>query len=291
MSHAFERLAREEEDENIKKLADEKSVAMLAIIAPHVPYRISPRRVVYVELGTPEEFGIETFILKAKERGIRKLYLLLHSPGGGVSSAYVIAKALRKNFDDITVFIPQLAASGATLIAIAANRIVMGEISRVSPIDVLIWEDEGMKSALSLVKSFARLESRFERTPLEDISYPYRHLIESIKPEELERMHGVLTEVESYAHELLKMANYEENKAKEIAETLVYGFHIHFEVVSYERLREMGLNVVWYEDRREEWGVMRYWLGKYILEENPIHHIVYVFPSEGGISNEAGEGD
>jgi len=59
--------------------------------------------------------------------------LLLHSYGGGVDSAYMIAKTLRKNFSKIRVYIPHVAASGATLIAISADEIVMGEISRLSP--------------------------------------------------------------------------------------------------------------------------------------------------------------
>jgi ClpP class serine protease len=45
----------------------------------------------------------------------------------------MIAKTLRKNFSKIRVYIPHVAASGATLIAISADEIVMGEISRLSP--------------------------------------------------------------------------------------------------------------------------------------------------------------
>ncbi|MCS7366255.1 MAG: hypothetical protein NDF52_00035 [archaeon YNP-WB-062] len=66
-------------------------------------------------------------------RDNRTLELLLHSYGGGVDSAYMIAKTLRKNFSKIRVYIPHVAASGATLIAISADEIVMGEISRLSP--------------------------------------------------------------------------------------------------------------------------------------------------------------
>ncbi len=60
---------------------------------------------------------------------------MLQSYGRDVNSAYTIAKVLRKNFKNITVFVPQIAASGATLIAISADKIVMGELSKLSPID------------------------------------------------------------------------------------------------------------------------------------------------------------
>lgn len=281
MSGLYEIVTREEADKDILDFATSKNVAMLAIIAPYVPYRVSPERVVRAELGPPEELGIENFILKAKENGIDKLYLLLHSSGGGVSSAYMIGKALRKNFKEITAFIPQIAASGATLIAITANKIVMGEISRLSPIDVQLWSNDEMRSALALVRSFVKLEKKFERTPIEDISYPYRHLIESIDPEELERMSGILGEVEEYAFEFLSKAGYPEDKAREIAEKLVYGFHSHYEVIDFDKAKKLGLNVEWYENRKDEWDIMRKWLGKYLLEEAPIHHIVYAFPRRG----------
>ena len=61
----------------------------------------------------------------------------------------------------------------------------------------------------------------------------------------------------------------------------------HFEVIDYEKAKDLKLKVVWYRERREEWDIMRRWLGKYILEESPIHHIAYVFPSRG----EGGEGE
>jgi len=75
----------------------------------------------------------------------------------------------------------------------------------------------------------------------------------------------------------MKLAGYKE-KAGEIAETLVYGFPSHYEVIDYDRAKQLGLKVTWYENRIEEWKTMRRWLGKYILEEAGIHHIVYTLP-------------
>ncbi|MHA1593525.1 MAG: SDH family Clp fold serine proteinase [Candidatus Baldrarchaeia archaeon] len=277
-SGVFEGLIREEDNKEIIEFGKSDDAALLAIIAPHVPYRVSPERVVSVELGDAEEFAVEAFILRAKEIGVKKLYLLIHSPGGGVSSAYIIAKALRKNFEYLRVYVPQVAASGATLIAISGNEIIMGEISRLSPIDVLMWSGDRIKSALALLRSFYKLEEKYERTPPQDIPYPSRHLIESIDPEELERMTGILREVETYAMDLLTKAGYPSDKAKSIAEKLVYGFHSHYEVIDYEKAGKLGLNVKWYEDYREDWVKIKRWLGKYILEESPIHHVVYVLP-------------
>jgi hypothetical protein len=68
--------------------------------------------------------------LKAKT-----LDLVLHSPGGSPEAAEGIVTYLRSKFEDIRVIVPQAAMSAATMIACAANRIVMGKHSFLGPID------------------------------------------------------------------------------------------------------------------------------------------------------------
>ena len=55
------------------------------------------------------------------------LDLVLHTPGGLVLAAYQIAHAIRLHQGKITVFVPHYAMSGGTLIALAADEIVMEE--------------------------------------------------------------------------------------------------------------------------------------------------------------------
>jgi len=53
--------------------------------------------------------------------------LIIHTPGGLVLAASQIARALRAHEGKITVFIPHYAMSGGTLIALAADEIVMDQ--------------------------------------------------------------------------------------------------------------------------------------------------------------------
>ena len=268
-----------EDDKEIGEFSSQENAAFLAIISPHIPYRMSPSRSLRAELGTPEEFAVESFIEKAKENGINdKLHLLLHSYGGDVNSAYIIAKVLRKNFNEIVVFIPQIAASGATLIAIAANAIVMGELSRVSPIDPIIYTPRGRESSLATVRGFDKLNRRFERTYREDIPYPYQHLIETVDLTMYEERVGYLDMVKKYAKELLELAGYDESKSEKISKELVFGYPAHYYTIDFDKARELGLAVKSYTQFAGEWKIMRKWLGKYILEESAIHHVMYVFP-------------
>jgi hypothetical protein len=64
------------------------------------------------------------------------LDLILHSPGGSIEAAEAFVTYLRSKFtDDICVFVPQQAMSAATMIACAANTIVLGKHSFLGPTD------------------------------------------------------------------------------------------------------------------------------------------------------------
>jgi ClpP class serine protease len=74
--------------------------------------------------------------------------LVLHTPGGLVLAALQIAKAVREHKGKVTVFVPHYAMSGGTLIALAADEIVMCEHSVLGPIDPQL----GDSPAASLIK-------------------------------------------------------------------------------------------------------------------------------------------
>lgn len=61
--------------------------------------------------------------------------IILHTPGGLVLAAEQIARALRDHPGRVTVFVPHYAMSGGTLIALAADEIVMDEHAVLGPVD------------------------------------------------------------------------------------------------------------------------------------------------------------
>jgi ClpP class serine protease len=63
------------------------------------------------------------------------LDLILHTPGGLVLAAGQIAHALHYHKGKVTVFVPHYAMSGGTLIAMAADEIIMGANAVLGPID------------------------------------------------------------------------------------------------------------------------------------------------------------
>lgn len=61
--------------------------------------------------------------------------LILHTPGGLVLAAEQIAYALCKHPAKVTVFVPHYAMSGGTLIALAADEVVMDDNAVLGPVD------------------------------------------------------------------------------------------------------------------------------------------------------------
>src|ERR1700694_5858976 len=68
------------------------------------------------------------------------LDLVLHTPGGLVLAALQIARAVRGHKGKVTVFVPHYAMSGGTLIALAADEIVMSLHAVLGPIDPQVGE-------------------------------------------------------------------------------------------------------------------------------------------------------
>ena len=64
------------------------------------------------------------------------LDLILHTPGGNTAATESIVHYLRAIFgNDIRAFIPQMAMSAGTMIALSCKEIVMGKQSNIGPID------------------------------------------------------------------------------------------------------------------------------------------------------------
>src|SRR5437588_5636513 len=105
-------------------------------------------------LGVPVVGSISIDDSEAVLRAIRltppeqPIDVILHTPGGLVLAAEQIAKALVERKGKVTVFVPHYAMSGGTLIALAADEIVMDANDVLGPVDPQI----GDMPAASIVK-------------------------------------------------------------------------------------------------------------------------------------------
>jgi ClpP class serine protease len=80
------------------------------------------------------------------------LDIVLHTPGGLVLTALQIARAIHKHKGKVTAIVPHYSMSGGSLIALAADEIVMSEYAVLGPVDPQL----GQHAAASILKAVAR---------------------------------------------------------------------------------------------------------------------------------------
>ncbi len=149
--------------------------------------------------------------------------LVLHTPGGLVLASLQIARALKAHEGKVTVFVPHYAMSGGTLIALAADEIVMDPHAVLGPVDPQLGE----YPAASLVRVVRQknINEVDDRTLiLADIA---EKALEQIRREVLELL------PESIPHD----------RAQQIAEKLTQGTWTHDHPISFAEAKEMGLPV------------------------------------------------
>lgn len=151
------------------------------------------------------------------------LDLVLHTPGGLVLAAEQIAFALCKHPAKVTVFVPHYAMSGGTLIALAADEIVMDENAVLGPIDPQI----GRYPAVSLLnvlekKDLNRIDD--ETLIMADVS------------------RKAINQVISTVHRILQDRMPEQAKIK-LIESLVRGRWTHDYPINVDEAQELGLPV------------------------------------------------
>lgn len=132
--------------------------------------------------------------------------LILHTPGGLVLATEQIARALVRHRAKVTVFIPHYAMSGGTMLALAADEIMMDENAVLGPVDpqlgnvpaasaVKVLEikpiseiDDQTIITADVAQKAIRQVQRFVRTLLED-NFPEQ----KIDPENIDRIIDTLT--------------------------------------------------------------------------------------------------
>src|SRR5512136_2519804 len=130
------------------------------------------------------------------------LDLVLHTPGGLVLASYQIAHAVRMHPGKITVFVPHYAMSGGTLIALAADEIVMEEHAVLGPVDPQVGEYPAASLVkLSEIKPIADIDDKswlladVGRKAIEQIRSHVKTLLgERYSSEKIEELVQVLTE-------------------------------------------------------------------------------------------------
>ena len=177
--------------------------------------------------------------------------LLLHTPGGDIDQAERIVLLCRKRVGDaeFRVIVPDSAKSAGTLIAIAADEIVMGDPSELGPIDpqIFITTASGEDMARPAQSFLDGLKQIREETGDGDLSPAYFPLLDKLDPALIDFCEKAIKRSKKFAQEFLSqyMLKNDPTKAAEIAEDLanVEKYLSHSATIDATRADELGLNV------------------------------------------------
>lgn len=153
----------------------------------------------------------------------KPLEFILHTPGGLVLPALQIARAIKAHPARTTVFVPHYAMSGGTLLALAADEIVLSQHAVLGPIDPQIG---GLPAA-----SVLRVAQEKPIQSTED----YTLVLADVGA-------MAITQLQRAARELLT-GTVSDNAAISISEQLSSGRWTHDYPIHFGEARELGLNV------------------------------------------------
>lgn len=149
---------------------------------------------------------------------------IMHTPGGLVLASEQIAHALRRHKAKVTVFVPHYAMSGGTLLALAADEIVMGDNAVLGSVDPQI----GMQYPASSVLWLTHVK---DRDKLEDSTLIWADVARK-----------AVSQIQGLIYEILK-DRLGEQKAKELSEILTEGRWTHDYPLTVEKLTALGIPV------------------------------------------------
>ncbi len=148
--------------------------------------------------------------------------ILLHTPGGLVLASEQIAEALRRHEGPVRVLVPHYALSGGTLIALAADEVIMDANAVLGPVDPQIGEYPAASILNAMRQGNANRDDRM--LVLADIA------------------EKALRQMKATVLGLLK-GRMPDDRAEALAEALTQGYWTHDYPISADQGKSMGLPI------------------------------------------------
>lgn len=184
-------------------------------------------------LGVPVYQYIDVEDAEEVLRGIREakdkpVDLILHTPGGQLHASMQIARALKNHNAKTRVFIPHYSMSGGTIIALAANEIIMDKDASLGPIDPQVGDFiRGIFPAPTWLHVAMK-----KGNEAEDVTLAMSDVSEK-----------ALNFTRNVVNELLDGKFVDKDKQKQVVEKLVGGEMVHAQLISATDARALGLPV------------------------------------------------
>lgn len=214
--------------------------------------------------------GVDTISKPIAEEDIEVLYdclqsignsphlnLILSSGGGLVTAAYRVALLLREFTNNLTVIIPYKARSSATLICLSANKLLMGALSELSPLDAHIMAASSASPSTATqnapklisaeeIAAISNLARDWFQVETEDFRMQMLSLMfQRMFPTTLSSFYRANLAIRKFALQLLQYQILHKNEGEiaVIIDSLVKGYHDHATPITRKEARALGLQV------------------------------------------------
>lgn len=182
--------------------------------------------------------------------------LFLYTTGGDILTPIRVAKLIRNHCEEFEVLVPYKAHSAGTLIALGADRIVMGKLGELTPVDPSTGHPfnppnpknptQNLAISVEDLNSYFMLAKEKAKVKDEQMIEVYKVLTDKLHPLSLGntyrayRMAKKITEKLLYLHMDKKT---EKNKIAKIVKEMTGDITIHAYPIDRDEAKELGLKI------------------------------------------------
>lgn len=187
----------------------------------------------------------------------KPLHVLLASPGGDGETAIRMVRSMQSRCSELTVLVPDMAKSAATLLCIGANKILMGPAGDLGPVDPQFQiGGRSLASAKEIVAAIDEAERRVKESPE---TYPlFAGLLSDVNMLMVEQARNALDRTEALVREALSCCGGRSTKqvnelTKALKAPLIADPKSHSAVIDAEAAKTFGLPAESFDPASDEW--------------------------------------
>ncbi|MBU2008897.1 MAG: hypothetical protein KJ624_03455 [Chloroflexi bacterium] len=187
-------------------------------------------------------------------------YLMITSPGGDPNAAEKLLVMCRERFTEgFFVIIPNYAKSAGTMVALGSEKILMGYLAELGPIDPQLQISSVPGPSLparSFIDGLENIRTKVKKDG--DPVQMYLPMLSQIRPEVIAICQSAIEDSRSFAEKWLKrhMLRNDQGQAEQVAEWLSTGekYRSHGKVIDYQEAKDiLKLNVEKLDKDSELW--------------------------------------
>src|SRR5262245_173482 len=187
------------------------------------------------------------------------IHLLLASPGGDGETALRMVRSVQSRCSELTVIVPDMAKSAATLIVLGADHVLMGPGGDLGPVDAQFQIGRSLVGAKEIVAAVDEAEARIGDRP-ESYAF-FASLLENVTMIMVEQARSAMARSSNLVREALSCATHRrpsdvDKLAEALHAPLIAETTYHGAAISGEQARSFGLPVEIADPTSDQWQIL-----------------------------------